>query len=130
MREPRREDAAAFSSFVKAEFLPAGKSLDALFDRFEFALERIGGYFTSLNRDLRRGADLEIGPLLPIDERLAGFDASAHLSEDFFSSRIAFVGLLNFPLTTLDDRLRHGASWSRRQWAEARLAQRFSTRVP
>jgi hypothetical protein len=28
------------------------------------------------------------------------------------------VALLNFPLTTLDDRLRDAAGYSRRQWAE------------
>lgn len=123
-------DAAAFQAFVKAEFLPKGESLDAAFSRLEYALERLGGYFTSLARDLRRGADLEIGPLVPLDERLAGFDPSAHLSEDLFQGRIAFVALLNFPLTTLEERLKDGGGWSRRQWAEARLAQRFDTRVP
>ena len=38
--------------------------------------------------------------------------------------------MLNFPLTTLDERLAQGAQWSRRQWAEVRLAQRFSKRIP
>jgi hypothetical protein len=38
--------------------------------------------------------------------------------------------LLNFPLTTLDQRLTDGATWTRRQWAEARLAQGFSKRIP
>jgi hypothetical protein len=121
---------AELRAFLEAEFVPRGAALDALFQRFEFALERIGGYMTSLNRDLRRGVDLEIGPMQPFDERLAAYDPSAHLSEDMFTSRIAFVGLLNFPLTTLDERLREGSRWSRRQWAEARLAQRFSRRVP
>ena len=123
-------DASAFKAFVTAEFLPRGESLDAAFGRLEYALERLGGYFTSLSRDLRRGADLEVGPLVPLDERLAGFDAGAHLSEDLFQSRIAFVALLNFPLTTLEQRLKEGGGWTRRQWAEARLAQRFDTRVP
>jgi hypothetical protein len=123
-------DAAAFQAFVTAEFLPRGESLDAAFGRLEYALERLGGYFTSITRDLRRGADLEIGPMIPLDERLAGFDASAHLSEDLFQSRIAFVALLNFPLTTLQQRLAEGGGWTRREWAEARLAQRFDTRVP
>jgi hypothetical protein len=123
-------DAAAFQAFVKDEFLPRGERLDAAFARLEFALERLGGYFTSLVRDLRQGADLEIGPLVPLDERLAGFDPSAHLSEDLFQSRIAFVALLNFPLATLDQRMKEGGGWSRRQWAETRLAQRFDTRVP
>ncbi len=123
-------DAAAFRSFVAAEFLPKGEALDAAFGRLESALEALGGYFTSMVRDLRRGADLEIGPLIPLDERLAGFDPSAHLSEDLFQGRIAFVALLNFPLTTLEQRLKDGGGWTRRQWAEARLAQRFDTRVP
>ena len=43
---------------------------------------------------------------------------------------LAFVVLLNFPLTTLDERLTQGPSWTRRQWAEARLAQRFGKRIP
>jgi hypothetical protein len=127
---PEDGDAAAFRAFVEAEFLPRGQALDQAFGRLEFALERLGGYFNSLTRDLRRGTDLDLGPQLPLDERLAAFDAGAHLSEDLFRSKLAFVVLLNFPLTTLEQRLAEGGSWSRRQWAEARLAQRFSTRVP
>src|SRR5262245_24793388 len=123
-------DPAAFQSFVTSEFLPRGDGLDAAFGRLEYAMERLDGFFTSLTRDLRRGADLEIGPLVPLDERLAGFDPGAHLSEDLFRSGIAFVALLNFPLTTLEQRLAEGGNWSRRQWAEVRLAQRFDTRVP
>ncbi len=50
--------------------------------------------------------------------------------DDFFQNKLAFVVLLNFPLTTLQERLKDGPSWSRRQWAEARLAQVFSKRIP
>ncbi|HET8647130.1 MAG TPA: hypothetical protein VFO85_16655, partial [Vicinamibacteria bacterium] len=123
-------DAAALRRFLEAEFIPRGPSLDATFARFEFALERTVGYLTSLARDLRRGVDLEIGPVLPLDERLGGWDPGAHLSDDLFANKVAFVALLNFPLTTLEERLGQGPSWSRRQWAEARLAQRFARRVP
>jgi hypothetical protein len=127
---PEDGDAAAFQAFVEAEFVPQGPPLDAVFGRLEFALERMDGYFLSLSRDLRRGLDLELGPLLPLDERLGAFEPAAHLSDDLFKSRLAFVVLLNFPLTTLDERLAKGGGWSRREWAEARLAARFSTRVP
>jgi hypothetical protein len=65
-----------------------------------------------------------------LDEIFAGFDPSAHIGDDMFSNKLAFVVLLNFPLTTLEERLGEGENWSRRQWAEARLAQRFSRRVP
>lgn len=128
----RAEDggAEAFREFVEAEFLPAGDELEATFERFEYALERLDGYMSSLHRDLRRGADLAIGPLLPLDRRLSGYNPAAHLAEDLFANKIAFVALLNFRLSTLAERLAEGGEWSRRQWAEARLAESFSTRVP
>jgi hypothetical protein len=119
-----------FRAFVEEEFLPAGATLDATFTRLEFALERLGGYFNSAARDLRRGVDLDLEPLLPIDRRLAEIDPSAHLVDDLFRTRVAFVALLNFPRSTLAERLAAGASWSRRQWAEARLTEAFAARVP
>jgi hypothetical protein len=123
-------DAAAFEAFVTAEFVPGGEALDGVFERFELTLERVDGYYTSMIRDLRRNVDLDVGPLLPLDRRFGEWDPAAHVSDDLFRSQIAFVALLNFPLTTLEERMRDGGGWSRRQWAEARLAQRFSTRVP
>jgi hypothetical protein len=127
---PEDGDAKAFAAFVVAEFVPGGEPHDATFGRFEFALERVNGYFTSLIRDLRSFADLDRGPLLPLDRRLAGYNPAAHVSEDMFESKLAFVALLNFPLTRLEDRLAQGGTWSRRQWAEIRLAHQFASRVP
>jgi hypothetical protein len=128
----RRSDGgpAILRDFLQEEFIPAGPALDGAFERLEFAQERIAGYFNSMARDLRRGLDLDLGPMLPIDRRLGELDPAAHVTEDLFASRVAFVVLLNFPLTTLAQRLDEGGSWSRRQWAEARLAQRFAARVP
>ncbi len=123
-------DPAAFEACVTAEFVPGGATLDGVFERFELALERVGGYYTSMIRDLRRNVDLDVGPLTPLDRRFGEWNPAAHVSDDLFRNKIAFVALLNFPLTTLEERLRDGAGWSRRQWAETRLAQQFSTRVP
>jgi hypothetical protein len=123
-------DAAAFCSFATAEFLPQGSSLDATFQRLEFAFERVGGYLTSMSRDLKMATDVEMGPALAIDERLAGWDMAAHVAEDLFANKVAFVILLNFPVTTLEERLHEGGRWSSRQWAEARLVQRVTARVP
>ena len=128
----RREDGGddELKSFVEAEFVPTGEMLDLTFERFEFFLERTGGYLNSLNRDLRRGADLDLGPMLSLDRRLSAYNPAAHLLDDFFANKIAFVALLNFPLSTLSEQLARGVGWTRRQWAEARLAENFSTRVP
>jgi hypothetical protein len=132
LRYWRPEDgtAADLEAFLQHEFAPHGEALDGVFGRFEFALERVGGYYTSMVRDLRRGTDLELGPITPLDRRLAEYNPAAHLADDLFRNKLAFVALLNFPLTTLEQRLAEGPGWSRRHWAEARLAQQFSTRVP
>jgi pimeloyl-ACP methyl ester carboxylesterase len=127
---PEDGDAAAFRSFVEQEFVPRGTLLDQTFDRFEFAMERIGGYMQSLVRDLRSGADLDRGPLLPLDRRLAGYDPGAHVADDLFANQVAFVALLNFPPSSLEERLRDGMEWSRRRWAEERLGGSFDERVP
>ncbi len=123
-------DAKAFAAFVTAEFVPQGAGLDGVFERFAEASEAVNGYFVAMGRDLRRRADLDLGPLTPFDRRLGAWNPAAHVSDDLFANKVAFVALLNFPLTTLDERMAHGPSWSRRQWAEARLAQQFQTRVP
>ncbi len=123
-------DTEAFVQFARDEFLPAGDLLDDTFNRFEYISESMEGYFTAMIRDLRRGVDLEIGPLLPLDRRLAAFNAAAHLSDDLFTTKIAQTALLNFPLTDLEEKLAQGGDWTRRQWAEARLTDGFDTRVP
>ena len=123
-------DAAGFEEFVRANFAGERATLDTMFDRLQRLLEQLGGHMHEINREFRQQSDLDLGPVLPVDEIFAGYDPSAHVLDDFFQNKIAFVVLLNFPLTTLDQRLKEGPSWSRRQWAEARLAQGFSKRIP
>lgn len=123
-------DEAAFHEFVTAEFLPRGDELDRTFNRFGFLTERVGGYLNSMVRDLRRYALLDLEPMLPIDHRLAAWNPGAHIAEDYFATKVAFIALLNFPLTTLEEKLEQGDAWTRREWAQTRLAGRFDQRVP
>ncbi len=123
-------DAEAFAEVVRTHVAADSVVRNALFSRLEFALESLDGHMNEITRDFRRQADLDLGEIYPFDETLAGYDPSAHVVDDLFQNRLAFSVLLNFPLTTLSQRLQEGPSWSRRQWAEARLAERFSKRVP
>jgi hypothetical protein len=123
-------DRKVFEEFVRSNFAGDQETLDTMFGRFEALLEKLDGHMGEIGRTFRTQADLDLGPILPFDEIVAGYDASAHLSDDFFENKLAFVVVLNFPFTTLEDRLANGSTWTRRQWAEARLAQRFSRRVP
>ena len=123
-------DAEAFRAFANAHFAGDPQTLDAMFERYEYLLERLDGHMNKLVQEFRRHSDLDHGPILPFDLLFAGFNPAAHVGEDMFNNRLAFVVLLNFPLTTLEERLAEGSDWGRRQWAEVRLAQRFGRRVP
>jgi hypothetical protein len=127
---PSDGDAAALEALCAAQFAPAGPALDALFSRLEAALEALDGHAVEVDRELRRGAELDLDPIQPVDQLLSAYSAGAHQADDLFAGKIAFATLLNFPLTTLAERLGPGAGWTRREWAEARLADRFARRVP
>ena len=127
---PEDGDAAVFEDVVRTNFAGDQATLDTMFNRFEDLLEQLSGHMHEINRAFRQQADLDLGPILPFDQIFAGYDPSAHVLDDFFENKLAFVVLLNFPLTTLHERLTEGPKWTRRQWAEARLAQAFSKRIP
>ncbi len=123
-------DATIFENFIKENFAGNKATLDTMFNRLENLLEKLSGHMQEIGREFRNQSDLDLGPVLPMDDIFAGYDPAAHISDDFFKNKLAFVVLLNFPLTTLDQRLKEGEKWTRRQWAETRLAQGFSKRIP
>jgi hypothetical protein len=127
---PEDGGAAEFEKFVTENFAGDTKTKDAMFARCEMLLEQFEGHLLEVRLAFRKQADLDLGPILPLDQITAAYDPAAHVLDDFFENKLAFAVLLNFPLTTLEERLDKGKSWTRREWAEARLAQRFSKRIP
>ena len=95
-------DAAALASFVRENYAGDAVARDALFSRMEFVFESLDGHLQEIGRDFRRQTDLDLGPIRSFDETLAAYDAGAHVSDDLFANKLAFVILLNFPLTTLE----------------------------
>lgn len=127
---PQDGSEEALVTFVGEHFISAPRILDGTFERLEYTLEQVDGRLNEIGREVRYASEVDVGPVLPVDPLLSAMDLEAHLVQDLFSSKVAFVVLLNFPLVTLQECARDGKSWSRRRWAEARLAQRFSRRVP
>jgi hypothetical protein len=123
-------DQAVFEEFIGKNFAGDQTALDTMFSRFENLLEQVIGHLSEIGREFRQQTDLDAGPVQPYDEIFSGYDPAAHLTDDFFDNKLAFTVLLNFPLTTLDERLAEGDKWTRRQWAETRLAEYFSKRIP
>ncbi len=125
-----RPEDGDLAAFVTEFFIADPAVLDATFNRLMAVFEQIEGHTHEIGREVRRASDVDVGPLLAVDPLLAAYDPGARMIEDLFTTKVGFVVLLNFPLTTLAERDENGASYSRRQWAELRLAGRFGRRVP
>ena len=125
-----RKSDGDMAGFARKHFISDPKLLDQTFARFQTNFEQMDGHLLEIGRELRRPSDLDVGPLLDVDPLFAAYDPGAHVTEDLFGNKLAFVALLNFPLATLEEKLAQGKQWSRRQWAEVRLAGRFGRRVP
>jgi hypothetical protein len=119
--------AGEFEGFVRAQFAGRPADLDRLFERLEQVMASLEGRLLGIGRGLREPAE---DPPLPVDALLATLEPGIHLPEDAFRDKLAFAVLLNFPLTTVQERVRDGGSWTRRQWAEAWLTERFARRAP
>ena len=119
-----------FEAFIKRHFAGDEATLEVMFDRYERLLEQLDGHSLEILLAFREQSDLDVGPIMPYDEIFAAYDPFAHISDDFFANKLAFVVLLNFPITTLNERLDVGESWSRSQWAHSRLADRYAKRIP
>ena len=125
----RAED-GDLQAFASESYIADPALREATFARFEAMLEQLDGHVLEIGRELRRPSDLDLGAELPVDALFAGFDVGAHLTEDLFASKLAFIVLLNFEATTLTERLARAGTMTRRDWAEARLTARYDDRVP
>ncbi len=119
-----------FQKICNEYFIGDPKLLEETFLRLQKNFELIYGYNTELNRDLNVPLHEDTGPILPVDYMFGEFSPSVHFQDDFFKTKIAFVVLLNFPSTTLEERIEKGKEWTREEWAKVRLGQIFTKRVP
>jgi hypothetical protein len=128
----RAEDGSPeeFADFCRENFIADPVLLQQTADRLEAAYESIDGHLGEMGRDLDWNLSVETGPILPIDQAIGRYSPYAHVSDDMFKIRIAFIILLNYPLYALDDLLKIGPALSRDEWAQVRLVQRFRDRVP
>jgi hypothetical protein len=127
-----RKDDGSYDEFHKfcIENFKTGKDLDILFEKFNENLEYIYGYLTALELRLRINLDEDRGKLSEVDRYFANLNLANHLDEDMFKTKLAFSVLLNFSLKKLDEIIKDMDKYTRRQWAEIRLAQNFISRVP
>jgi hypothetical protein len=123
-------DAKQFQQFCVQRFIADPDTLRMTFQRMQRNLEIIQGHSHEIDRSLKMPVEVVMDPLLPVDYLFAEYDPFAHIQDDLFNGKIAFVCLLNFPIYSLEEKLALGPGWGREQWAEARLTDTFDSRVP
>ena len=128
----RHQDGSAqeYEAFCIDNFVADNESLSQLFNKLERNFEIFNGYFHKINLKLKEPLQLDGPEIQPIDMMFGGYDVSAHLNDDMYSSKIAFVTALNFPFYSLDEKTELGKDWTRQEWAYARMGDRFISRVP
>ena len=128
--ESQDGDQEVFAAFCMENFIADTTKRDVLFNKLQRSFEVLYGNFNKMGMDLRIPVDLSGDELTPVDEMFASFSPSSHLTDDMFSNKIAFITMLNFPFYTLTEKTDLGKSWSRRDWAYARMGDAFTSRVP
>ncbi|MGE5340290.1 MAG: hypothetical protein ACM3SY_02305 [Candidatus Omnitrophota bacterium] len=119
-----------FESFCLRYYTAADKEREALFNRVSKHVETINGHFNRISLDIQEPVQLDLGAMLPIDPLYAAYDVTAHLSDDFYANKIAFIIALNFPYYSLEEKNQLGANWTRKEWAYARMGDLYVSRTP
>ncbi|MBQ1623162.1 MAG: hypothetical protein II097_01210, partial [Bacteroidales bacterium] len=128
----RAEDGtqADFEAFVEQWRAKTPEARRELFDKLSRALEIFNTQQNQLTIELGKPTVLAEGEPGEIDYLLSSYDAGAHLSDDLFANKVAFITILNFPHYTLAEKNELGKNWDRLDWAYARLGDYFTERVP
>ena len=119
-----------FLQFCVANFAKTEQEKATLFATIQTNLETLFGNYNKISVDLKLPLHV-VGPdITEMDEQFGALDPFAHFSDDMFASKIAFTTLLNFPFYTLEEKNQFGKTWSRQEWAYARLGDLFNARIP
>ena len=121
---------ADFETFCDKNYVSDPIMLDEMFQSIQTYFEYISGNMNALHLDLKDKMHLDKGEMTDLDLIFGAYDPSAHISDDLFANKVAFMIKLNFPYYTLEEKSNLGEKWSRKEWAYARIGDMFTSRVP
>jgi len=129
----REEDGSQqdFIDFVQANYATTPQARKQLFDRLEFVLEQSNYHSDELMVALQGPTvQTDCGEPTEVDWILSGYDPMGHFYDDMFANKVAFITTLNFPHYSLQEKDSLAATWSRLDWAYARMGDVFTARIP
>lgn len=120
-----------FRTLVREHFCITDSERVALFESLSRILENCYQSADMLTVDLLKPTQLtDAGEPTAADYIMSAYSPMAHFADDMFANKLAFITIMNFPHYSLEEKNAMGRSWSRLQWAMARMGDVFTTRVP
>ncbi len=128
----REEDGTAddFAELCSTYSAKTAAERKAIFDRMETHIELLSGSFNKMSVGLKLPLHVDEGEIMEIDRIFGGYEPGAHLGDDFFANKLAFISILNFPFYSLSEKTELGPNWSRLEWAYVRMGDSFKSRIP
>lgn len=122
---------AEFEQLVSDYYCQTDSQRQMLFESLSRILENVYQSADMLTVELLRPTQLtNAAEPQMADWIMSGYNPLAHFSDDMFASKLAFVTIINFPHYSLEEKNELGRTWSRREWAYARMGDVFTSRVP
>jgi hypothetical protein len=119
-----------FEKFCMENYV-VGKDLEVMFSKLERNYEILIGHYNKMNVALMFPLHVDDGTeITNVDMMFGSYSPAAHMEEDFFANKIAFLSLLNFPYYSLQEKNELGVNWDEKQWAYARMGEMYVSRVP
>lgn len=119
-----------FMNFCRQHFIADNDELRLVFDRISRNFEYLYGYMNRISLELKVPVHLARGPVHQVDQMFSAYNPAAHIDDDFFNNKLAFLITLNFPYYSLEEKNEKGGQWGPMDWAYARLGDYFTARVP
>jgi hypothetical protein len=128
----KTEDGTAeeFEAFCLENYQDDDAERKTLFEKLSTNYEVLWGHMNQMSLELNKPLHLDLGPITPVDVMFGSYSPYAHLADDFFGNKIAFLTILNFPFYKLEEKAVMGLNWSRLDWAYARLGDVYTSRIP
>lgn len=119
-----------FLAYCTENFIADEAEREFVFNKISRNLEILYGYFNQISVELNKPIHEPMGENHKIDGEFGGYSAGAHLIEDMYNNKLAFYIALNFPYYLLEEKEQYAKSWTRKEWAYARLGDVFTSRIP
>lgn len=119
-----------FYDFCTKNFIVDTVALEKAYKKIERNLEILYGYGNTITIELLEPLHLDMGEVDFVDEAMGAYSSTAHVTDDLFANKMAFYIILNFPSYSLKEKTEKAASWTRKDWAYARLGDKFNSRIP